>query len=42
MAIAPDGEVVPCQKLVRVKMQSFGNMLKDKWEDIWNNPKCKK
>lgn len=41
MAIAPDGEVVPCQSWLG-NNAGLGNMLTDKWEDIWNNPKCKK
>lgn len=41
MAIAPDGEVVPCQSWL-TKDAGLGNMLTTKWEDIWNNPKCKK
>lgn len=41
MAIAPNGDVVPCQSWLG-KDASLGNILKDKWEDIWNNPKCKK
>lgn len=41
MAIAPDGEVVPCQSWLGNEA-GLGNMLTQKWEDIWNNPKCKK
>lgn len=41
MAIAPDGEVVPCQSWLGTEA-GLGNMLTTKWEDIWNNPKCKK
>lgn len=41
MAIAPNGDVVPCQSWLG-EDASLGNILKDKWEDIWNNPKCKK
>ena len=40
MAIAPDGEVVPCQSWLG-KDASLGNILTTKWETIWNNPKCK-
>jgi len=40
MAIAPDGEVVPCQSWLG-KDAGLGNILTDKWEKIWNNPKCK-
>ncbi len=41
MAIAPDGEVVPCQSWLG-EDAGLGNMLTTKWEKIWNNPKCKK
>ena len=41
MAIAPDGEVVPCQSWLGEKA-GLGNMLNTKWKKIWNNPKCKK
>ncbi len=41
MAIAPDGEVVPCQSWLG-KDAGLGNILKTDWKDIWNNPKCKK
>ena len=41
MAIAPDGEVVPCQSWLN-EDAGLGNILTTKWEDIWNNPKCKK
>ena len=41
MAIAPNGDVVPCQSWLG-KDAKLGNILTDKWEDIWNNPKCKK
>ena len=40
MAIAPDGEVVPCQSWLG-ENAGLGNMLTTKWEKIWNNPKCK-
>lgn len=40
MAIAPDGEVVPCQSWLE-KDAGLGNMLTSKWQDIWNNSKCK-
>lgn len=40
MAIAPDGEVVPCQSWLG-KDAGLGNILTDKWSKIWNNPKCK-
>ena len=41
MAIAPDGEVVPCQSWLG-KEAGLGNILEAKWADIWNSPKCKK
>ena len=41
MAIAPDGEVVPCQSWLR-KDAGLGNILTTKWKKIWNSPKCKK
>ena len=41
MAIAPDGEVVPCQSWLG-EDAGLGNMLNTKWEKIWNSPKCKK
>lgn len=41
MAIAPDGEVVPCQSWLG-EDAGLGNILTTKWEKIWNNPKCKK
>ena len=39
MAVTPGGNVVPCQSFLSAK--PFGNMLKDKWEDIWNADACK-
>ena len=41
MAIAPDGNVVPCQSWLG-KDSSLGNILDKKWSKIWNNNKCKK
>lgn len=41
MAIAPDGEVVPCQSWLG-EDAGLGNMLTTEWEKIWNSPKCKK
>ena len=41
MAIAPDGEAVPCQSWLNSDA-GLGNMLDTDWEKIWNNPKCKK
>lgn len=39
MAIAPDGEVVPCQSWLGEEA-GLGNILTTKWENIWNSPKC--
>lgn len=39
MAITPSGNVVPCQSWLSDK--PLGNILNDKWEDIWNNETCK-
>lgn len=41
MAIALDGEVVPCQSWLGEK-SSLGNILKTPWKKIWENSKCKK
>ena len=41
MAIAPDGEVVPCQSWLG-ENASLGNILNTKWEKIWNKAECKK
>lgn len=41
MAIAPDGEVVPCQSWLG-EDAGMGNILTTKWNKIWNNTKCKK
>lgn len=41
MAVAPDGEVVPCQSWLG-KDAGLGNILQTEWKKIWNNPKCKK
>lgn len=41
MAVAPDGEVVPCQSWLG-KDAGLGNILQTEWKNIWNNPKCKK
>lgn len=41
MAIAPDGEVVPCQSWLGNKA-GLGNILTTKWEKIWNSHECKK
>lgn len=39
MAIAPDGNVIPCQSWLASKA-SLGNMLDKKWTDIWNDSYC--
>jgi len=41
MAIAPDGQIVPCQSWLNNEA-GLGNMLQDKWEKVWNSEKCKK
>lgn len=41
MAIAPDGNVMPCQSWLG-KNASLGNILKIKWSKIWDSKKCKK
>lgn len=41
MAIAPDGTVIPCQSWLGSEA-SLGNILTDKFSDIWNHEKCKK
>lgn len=39
MAIAPNGDVVPCQSWLD-ENSSLGNMLTDSWKKIWNAPLC--
>ena len=39
MAIAPNGDVVPCQSWLS-KNSSLGNILTDDWNKIWNSKKC--
>ena len=34
MCIGPEGEVYPCQSYFK----ALGNILEDKWENIWNHP----
>jgi radical SAM protein with 4Fe4S-binding SPASM domain len=34
MCIGPNGDVYPCQSY----FQSLGNILKKKWDKIWNHP----
>jgi radical SAM protein with 4Fe4S-binding SPASM domain len=36
MCVAPNGDVYPCQSYFK----PVGNILRDKWESIWNNPLC--
>lgn len=38
MAVAPDGSVVPCQSWLNGV--PLGNMLRDRWDDVWKNPTC--
>ncbi len=38
MTIQPDGTVLPCQSWPK----PVGNILTDAWENIWNNPLCRK
>lgn len=40
MAIAPDGTVVPCQSWLDSDA-GLGNILTDRFKDIWNADKCK-
>lgn len=37
MAIEPDGTVIPCQSYITAPL---GNILKDSWGKIWENPIC--
>ena len=39
MAITPSGNVVPCQSWL--SDEPLGNMLNDKWEDIWESYSCR-
>lgn len=41
MAIAPDGQVIPCQSWLG-SGSGLGNILTDKWERIWNAHACVK
>jgi radical SAM protein with 4Fe4S-binding SPASM domain len=34
MCVGPNGDVYPCQSY----FESLGNLLKDDWQSIWNNP----
>jgi radical SAM protein with 4Fe4S-binding SPASM domain len=38
MCVEPDGTVIPCQSY----FTPLGNILKDDWKKIWNNPLCLK
>ena len=40
MAITPSGNVVPCQSWL--SDVPLGNILSDKWKDIWNDQRCRK
>lgn len=40
MAIAPDGQVIPCKNWLHE--EGLGNILQLPWQAIWNHPKCKK
>ena len=40
MAIAPNGEVIPCQSWLFE--DGFGNILDVEWKKIWNHKECKK
>ena len=39
MAIAPNGEVLPCQSWLFD--EGLGNILTNRWKDIWESKKCK-
>lgn len=38
MAIAPNGDVVPCQSWL--SEDKLGNILHDDWKQIWESPRC--
>lgn len=40
MAISPDGKVIPCQSWL--SEEPLGDILLEKWEQIWKKPACKK
>lgn len=40
MAVAPDGQVIPCQSWL--SEDALGNMLTDPWNKIWNSAACRK
>jgi radical SAM protein with 4Fe4S-binding SPASM domain len=37
MAVEPDGSVIPCQSYY----ESLGNLLTDRWDDIWEHDLCR-
>jgi radical SAM protein with 4Fe4S-binding SPASM domain len=39
MAVAPNGDVVPCQSWL--SEDSLGNLLNEKFSSIWKSKKCK-
>lgn len=39
MAIAPNGDVIPCQSWLSSNY-SLGNILTDDWKEIWNSDEC--
>ena len=36
LCVEPDGDVIPCQSF----FEKVGNILTDRWDDIWNHPLC--
>lgn len=40
MAVTPSGDVVACQSCL--DHETFGNILRTDWKQIWNHPACKK
>ena len=36
LCVEPDGDVIPCQSFFEI----IGNILTDRWSDIWNHPLC--
>lgn len=40
MAVTPSGDVVACQSCL--DRETFGNILRTGWKQIWNHPVCKK
>ena len=39
MMVEPNGDVIPCQSWTQLQL---GNMLRTRWEDIWNNSETKR